>query len=215
MSFLITGHNGTIDGQGQGWWKKYRQRLLNYTRGPLVQIMWSSDILISNVTLRDSPFWTLHPFDCKNITIRDVTVLAPIFDAPNTDGIDPGECFPLCSFPNKKYKHIQLVQISYCLIWCALYHTVLARICFHMWAVLLIWLLWLNRFVWRCVDWKLLHKRWRWCHCNKERVGSVWYSVWTPFQKHTHSKPCGSFHGQVSPLVQPLRFSLKFIPFYL
>nr|GLL17912.1 probable polygalacturonase [Ipomoea trifida] len=89
---VITGHNGTIDGQGQGWWKKYRQRLLNYTRGPLVQIMWSSDILISNITLRDSPFWTLHPFDCKNVTIRDVTVLAPIFDAPNTDGIDPDSC---------------------------------------------------------------------------------------------------------------------------
>ncbi|GFP79448.1 probable polygalacturonase [Phtheirospermum japonicum] len=54
---VITGHNGTINGQGQTWWKKYRRKLLNHTRGPLVQIMWSSDIIISNVTLRDSPFW--------------------------------------------------------------------------------------------------------------------------------------------------------------
>ncbi|KDO73853.1 hypothetical protein CISIN_1g0214491mg, partial [Citrus sinensis] len=68
---VITGHNGTINGQGQAWWKKYRQKLLNNTRGPLVQIMWSSDILISNITLRDSPFWTLHPYDCKNVTIRN------------------------------------------------------------------------------------------------------------------------------------------------
>ncbi|KAB1209402.1 putative polygalacturonase [Morella rubra] len=90
---IITGHNGTINGQGQTWWKKYRQKLLNHTRGPLVQIMWSSDILITNITLRDSPFWTLHPYDCKNVTVRNVTILAPIFEAPNTDGIDPGKCF--------------------------------------------------------------------------------------------------------------------------
>ncbi|XP_060188236.1 probable polygalacturonase [Lycium barbarum] len=89
---VITGHNGTINGQGLTWWKKYRQRLLNNTRGPLVQIMWSSDIVISNITLRDSPFWTLHPYDCKNVTITNVTILAPIFDAPNTDGIDPDSC---------------------------------------------------------------------------------------------------------------------------
>lgn len=95
MLFPLTGHNGTINGQGQAWWKKYKQRLLNNTRGPLVQIMWSSDIVISNITLRDSPFWTLHPYDCKNVTIKNVTILAPIFNAPNTDGIDPGKC-PIC-----------------------------------------------------------------------------------------------------------------------
>ncbi|XAR67215.1 hypothetical protein NMG60_11013693 [Bertholletia excelsa] len=89
---VITGHNGTINGQGETWWKKYRRRLLNNTRGPLVQIMWSSDIVISNIVLRDSPFWTLHPFDCKNVTIRNVTILAPVLDAPNTDGIDPDSC---------------------------------------------------------------------------------------------------------------------------
>ncbi|CAM8917592.1 unnamed protein product [Rhodiola kirilowii] len=89
---VITGHNGTIDGQGQSWWIKYKQKLLNNTRGPLVQIMWSSNIVITNITLQNSPFWTLHPYDCKNITIRDVTILAPIFQAPNTDGIDPDSC---------------------------------------------------------------------------------------------------------------------------
>lgn len=77
------------------WWKKYRQKLLNHTRGPLVQIMWSSNILISNITLRDSPFWTLHPYDCKNVTVRNVTILAPVVEAPNTDGIDPGKCILL------------------------------------------------------------------------------------------------------------------------
>ncbi|GAB4853678.1 hypothetical protein Ancab_017868 [Ancistrocladus abbreviatus] len=89
---VITGHNGTIDGQGKTWWKKYRQKLLNHTRGPLVQIMWSSDIVFSNITLRNSPFWTLHPYDCKNVTIQNLTILAPILEAPNTDGIDPDSC---------------------------------------------------------------------------------------------------------------------------
>jgi polygalacturonase len=88
---LLAGHNGTINGQGQAWWKKFRQKRLNYTRGPLVQIMWSSDIVITNITLRDSPFWTFHPYDCKNITVKGVTILAPVFEAPNTDGIDPGK----------------------------------------------------------------------------------------------------------------------------
>ncbi|CAK8532064.1 unnamed protein product [Lathyrus sativus] len=89
---VITGHNGTIDGQGQTWWTKHLHKLLNHTRGPLVQIMWSSDIVISNITLRDSPFWTLHPYDCKNVTIKNVTILAPVYHAPNTDGIDPDSC---------------------------------------------------------------------------------------------------------------------------
>ncbi|KAK3029358.1 hypothetical protein RJ639_037881 [Escallonia herrerae] len=89
---VITGYNGTIDGQGQTWWKKHRQKLLNHTRGPLVQIMWSSNIHISDITLRNSPFWTLHPYDCKNVTIRNVTILAPLSGAPNTDGIDPDSC---------------------------------------------------------------------------------------------------------------------------
>ncbi|XP_058078700.1 probable polygalacturonase [Magnolia sinica] len=89
---VITGYNGTIDGQGQAWWRKHRQRVLKHTRGPLVQIMWSSNIHISNITLRNSPFWTLHPFDCKNIMVSHVTILAPLNDAPNTDGIDPDSC---------------------------------------------------------------------------------------------------------------------------
>lgn len=89
---VITGNNGTIDGQGQTWWKKYKRKVLNHTRGPLVQIMWSSDIVISDITLRNSPFWTLHPYDCKNVTIRNVTILAPVLEAPNTDGIDPDSC---------------------------------------------------------------------------------------------------------------------------
>ncbi|XP_020697679.1 probable polygalacturonase [Dendrobium catenatum] len=89
---VITGHNGIIDGQGQSWWAKHKKKLLNYTRGPLVQFMWSRDIVISNITLRNSPFWTIHPYDCKNVTLSGLTILAPLHEAPNTDGIDPDSC---------------------------------------------------------------------------------------------------------------------------
>ncbi|KAG0478124.1 hypothetical protein HPP92_012843 [Vanilla planifolia] len=92
VDVVITGNNGTIDGQGQPWWTKFRKRSLSYTRGPLVQLMWSKDIKISNITLKNSPFWTVHPYDCKNVTIANVTILTPVFGAPNTDGIDPDSC---------------------------------------------------------------------------------------------------------------------------
>ena len=55
--------------------------------------MRSSNITISDITLRDSPFWTLHLYDCKDVTVSGTTILAPIAGAPNTDGIDPGH-FP-------------------------------------------------------------------------------------------------------------------------
>ncbi|CAN6470260.1 unnamed protein product [Victoria cruziana] len=54
--------------------------------------MWSTDVRISNITLRNSPFWNFHPFDCKNVHISGLTILAPLHDAPNTDGIDPDSC---------------------------------------------------------------------------------------------------------------------------
>ncbi|OAY76425.1 putative polygalacturonase [Ananas comosus] len=92
QNVVITGENGTIDGQGQAWWTAFSEKRLKHTRGPLVQLMWSRDIVISNITLRNSPFWTLHPYDCKNVTISNVTILAPVSKAPNTDGIDPDSC---------------------------------------------------------------------------------------------------------------------------
>ena len=55
-----------------------------------MQLMWSKDIIVANITLRNSPFWHLHPYDCTNVTVSNVTILSPVSGAPNTDGIDPG-----------------------------------------------------------------------------------------------------------------------------
>ncbi|XP_038979446.1 probable polygalacturonase [Phoenix dactylifera] len=88
---VITGDNGTINGQGRFWWDKFRNNQLKYTRGYLLEIMYSDRVLISNITFKDSPSWNVHPVYSSNIVVSNVTILAP-FDSANTDGIDPDSC---------------------------------------------------------------------------------------------------------------------------
>lgn len=58
---LILGDNGTIDGQGELWWQKFKKGELKYTRPYLIEIMYSEKIQISNITLINSPSWNVHP----------------------------------------------------------------------------------------------------------------------------------------------------------
>ncbi|XP_019245512.1 PREDICTED: probable polygalacturonase [Nicotiana attenuata] len=88
---VITGGNGTIDGQGQQWWTKFCQGQLNYTRPYLIEIMFSDHVQISNLTLINSPSWNVHPVYSSFVVIKGLTILAPT-DSPNTDGIDPDSC---------------------------------------------------------------------------------------------------------------------------
>ncbi|CAI0414646.1 unnamed protein product [Linum tenue] len=88
---VITGANGTLDGQGELWWKKYRAGQLNYTRPYLIELMYSSEIQISNLTLLNSPSWNVHPVYCTNTLVKGLTILAPVTSA-NTDGINPDSC---------------------------------------------------------------------------------------------------------------------------
>src|SRR4030042_268169 len=57
------------------------------------------NILIEGVTIKDGPFWHLHPVLSRNITIKDVTVDG---SGPNNDGCDPECCKDVlikgCSF---------------------------------------------------------------------------------------------------------------------
>ncbi|CAD6201702.1 unnamed protein product [Miscanthus lutarioriparius] len=85
---IITGKNGTINGQGQVWWDKFHAKELKSTRGHLLELLHSNNIIISNVTFINAPYWNLHPTYCTNVTISGVTILAPL-NSPNTDGIDP------------------------------------------------------------------------------------------------------------------------------
>ncbi|MEO1077401.1 MAG: glycoside hydrolase family 28 protein, partial [Bacteroidota bacterium] len=68
--------DGTDDGDGQ-------QR---YLRPSLVQFIESERILIEGVTLKNSPFWTVHPVLCESVTVRGTTIR---HGTTNDDGIDP------------------------------------------------------------------------------------------------------------------------------
>ncbi|TVU03220.1 hypothetical protein EJB05_51251, partial [Eragrostis curvula] len=62
---VITGENGTIDGQGNVWWDMWKKGTLPYTRPHLLELRSSSDIIISNIVFHDSPSWNIHPVYCR------------------------------------------------------------------------------------------------------------------------------------------------------
>ncbi len=86
----ITGR-GTLDGQGAFWWKIFRAKENKYPRPKMIAPYECKNVLISGVTLTNSPSWTINTILCDNITIDNVTIKNP-YDSPNTDGIDPESC---------------------------------------------------------------------------------------------------------------------------
>jgi polygalacturonase len=106
---------GTLDGQGATWWtwrngKPAANVLRPYTNDregkfPLEQRVFGEtvqglrpcfiepyeckNVVIEGVTVKNSPFWTIHPLYSENVTVRGVTVFG---DGPNTDGCDPDSC---------------------------------------------------------------------------------------------------------------------------
>ncbi|XP_020579273.1 LOW QUALITY PROTEIN: probable polygalacturonase [Phalaenopsis equestris] len=88
---IITGDNGTIDGQGSSWWAKFHHKQLKYTRGYLVELQHSDQIFISNLVFLNSPSWNIHPVYSSNIIVKGITISAPV-NSPNTDGINPDSC---------------------------------------------------------------------------------------------------------------------------
>ncbi len=114
-NIAVTG-KGIIDGQAsdENWWKwktlsgdkESRPRLLKlndekvpfkkrifgagyYLRPTMIEFYSCKNILIEGVTLKDSPFWFLHPILSTNITIEGVKTNSI---GPNTDGCDPESC---------------------------------------------------------------------------------------------------------------------------
>jgi polygalacturonase len=66
-------------------------RETQFLRPPLVQFRNCTGIYLEGFSLRNAPFWTLHPLFCTDITIRDIKITNPA-DAPNTDGMDIDSC---------------------------------------------------------------------------------------------------------------------------
>ncbi|CAB9531756.1 Probable polygalacturonase [Seminavis robusta] len=86
----ITGQ-GVIDGNGPYWWDLFKRRdpaLKPAGRPNLYQTVYCSHLEIDTVTMKDSPFWTVHPMLSSDIHIHHMKIRAPLY-APNVDGVDP------------------------------------------------------------------------------------------------------------------------------
>ncbi len=87
----VTGY-GTLDGQGDYWWQPIRERRpMPHPRPYLVCFADCEHVVLENVTLLNSPAWTVHPLRCRNVTVRGLNIKNPA-DSPNTDGINPDAC---------------------------------------------------------------------------------------------------------------------------
>ncbi len=59
-------------------------------RPPFIQPYECSNILIEGITIKNAPFWLIHPTFCENVTVRKVRMDSP--NGPNNDGCDPESC---------------------------------------------------------------------------------------------------------------------------
>ncbi len=114
---MFTGHHlknvsiigrGTLNGRGEVWWQAYRETRelrkirgikgrapdnpvdapLKYPRPRMINLYHCENILIRDITIVNSPSWTVHPVYCSNITIDNISIIQP-YHSPNTDGINP------------------------------------------------------------------------------------------------------------------------------
>jgi len=88
---------GSIDGNGPAFWKRERGRwtIGGWRPARLAQFVRCENLLLEDLTFRNSPAWTIHPVDCDRLAIRGISILNGISDedhGPNTDGINPDGC---------------------------------------------------------------------------------------------------------------------------
>ena len=91
---------GIIDGQGDAFWEerteKYRgpswggTAQFNYRalkRPSFIQFRRCRNVVLRDLTLRNSPSWTVHLLRCERALVERVKIRNPLY-GPNTDGID-------------------------------------------------------------------------------------------------------------------------------
>jgi polygalacturonase len=94
-NITITGP-GAVDGSGARWWgpaleaKRTNKVNPGYTlpRPRLIFLSRCQGVVVTNVTLSNSPCFHLVPSECEDVLIENVRIIAPA-DSPNTDAIDP------------------------------------------------------------------------------------------------------------------------------
>eukprot|EP01084_Bolivina_argentea_P290933 499903_1 len=78
--------NGMIDGNGHSGWH-YKPFLENSPC--LMDLLWINNLNIFNITLINSPAWTIHPCFVSNIIIHNIIIST---SGKNNDGIDVDSC---------------------------------------------------------------------------------------------------------------------------
>ena len=68
------------------FWRAKKTRLI-----PLIELDTCRDVVIRDITIANSPGWTLHPLCCDRVMIEGVTIANHMY-GPNTDGIDINGC---------------------------------------------------------------------------------------------------------------------------
>jgi alpha-L-rhamnosidase len=94
----ITGE-GTLQGGGKPFWDAFLNRHkadkntknLDVDRPRNLFVQDSNDLLISGILLRESGFWNLHLYRCRDATVEKLDIRTPP-GAPSTDGIDVDSC---------------------------------------------------------------------------------------------------------------------------
>ena len=96
--FTLTG-NGTIEGNGFPYWRAFGMRARwkqNWTnkdeqRPRLVHVSHSTNVVLADAALQNSPFWTCHIYKSDHVKIVNLRLYSPRSSA-SADGIDLDAC---------------------------------------------------------------------------------------------------------------------------
>jgi len=94
--------SGTIDGQGEVWWKKFRAKELELKRPRLIYLTRCERVEVTGIRLKDAPMFNLTLNMDTDVTVDGITITADT-ESPNTDGIQvKGSNFVIrnCSISN-------------------------------------------------------------------------------------------------------------------
>jgi polygalacturonase len=91
-NLTITGA-GTIDGGGDrgDWWTWPKETRDGARRPRTLFISYGCNVVLTGITVRNSPSWTIHPVFCRDLLAADLTILNDPL-SPNTDGFNPECC---------------------------------------------------------------------------------------------------------------------------
>lgn len=89
----ITGR-GKINGNGASFIVEDLQYIYALKGEPRITLMYienCNNLIISDITIYNCAYWTIHPAGCDGIYINDIKILQDL-KMPNADGIDPDHC---------------------------------------------------------------------------------------------------------------------------